>query len=145
MKSLRYLTSRRADKAASFLESHEASMAGRIKANIGIHGIEITALDVANKITGGGHVLKESSHTEDIMKGNTRIYIKRPCLNTTNTFRENMGLDSGILKNGCKLLFLCTPLNVEFSNNHLTFENSEFADDLLRKKIRYYKRILKKT
>ena len=75
MKSLRYVTSRRVNKA---LENQEASMTEKLKSRLGNHGTnkkrQTTALDVANKVIGDGHVLKERSHTtEDTIKGNHHI------------------------------------------------------------------------
>lgn len=62
VKSLTYITSGRANKA---LENQEASVADKLKANLGNHGTnkkrQTTALDVSNNVA--GDVLKESSHT----------------------------------------------------------------------------------
>ena len=79
MRSLRYITSRRANKA---LENQDASMAKKLKPNLGNHGTnkksQITAMDLVNKVTGDDHVLNERSRTtEDEIKGNTLIYMNK--------------------------------------------------------------------
>ena len=55
-------------------------MTENLKVNFGNHctnkKFQTTPLNVANKVTGDGHVLKEASHTkEDKTKGSTHIYI----------------------------------------------------------------------
>ena len=51
---------------------------------------QTTPLNVANKVTGDGHVLKEASHTkEDKTKGSTHIYITGLSL---NVLRKNIEL-----------------------------------------------------
>ena len=74
-----YITSRRSNKT---LEDQEDNKAEKLKANLGNHGTykkrQTAALEVVKKITGDGHVLKESNHTTyDKIKGNTRIYINK--------------------------------------------------------------------
>ena len=46
---------------------------------------------MANKVTGDGHVLKESSHTaEDKIKDNNRVYINKTQSDYMNAFRESI-------------------------------------------------------
>ena len=86
---LRYLISKRTKKVlkneeASVVENlknEEASMAENLKVNFGNHSTnkkcQTTTFNVASKVTGDGHVLKESSHTtKDKIKGNAHVYLK---------------------------------------------------------------------
>ena len=61
------------------MENQEASIAEKLKANLGNVGINkkrTTALNVVDQINEDGHVIKESNHTYDKVKTNTHIYDK---------------------------------------------------------------------
>ena len=120
---------------------------------------QASALDVANKVAGGEHVLKENSHTaEHKIKSNTHIYINEARLDyfeedhRTGEYEESDTYISvktnlkkhvllwqntiklnetvcDILKYVSMFSFLYTPSNGEFNNNSSAFENSKFFDE----------------
>ena len=87
MKSLRYNTSRRTNKA---LGNREASMAEKFRANLANNGTnkkrQTTTLEMACR-------KKKAVILQKLNKRNTHIYVNlRANLNTMNTFRENIEL-----------------------------------------------------
>ena len=99
VKSLTYITSGRANKA---LENQEASVADKLKANLGNHGTnkkrQTTALDVTNKSMKMGMSSKKAVILQKIKQKVALIFrLTRRSLNTMNTFRENIEL--GNMKN----------------------------------------------
>ena len=99
VKSLTYITSGRANKA---LENQEASVADKLKANLGNHGTnkkrQTTALDVTNKSMKMGMSSKKAVILQKIkQKVALKFRLTRRSLNTMNTFRENIEL--GNMKN----------------------------------------------